>query len=112
MLPLAILSLGVATVIWHVADVNMLQAMEVGRRGQALAWVSLHVVSVPLFALSSCVFFRIQRAWWIVELPYLLAGFVVSALLFRNVLSVSLTWRELAAVPLILGAAFLVSGGR
>ena len=106
---LALSSLILGTVIWHLADVFMLRASEQGRYGIILAYMLLHVLSIPLFALSSITFFRIQRAWWIVEFPYYVIGLLTSALLFRAVLQVQITWRELLAGGLLIVVAILVT---
>ena len=105
----AMLSLTIATVIWHAADVNMLRSFEQGNTRQGVLWVLLHVASVPFFAYSSLLFFRYQRSWWIVELPYLVMGMTVSAILFQLNLRVTLTWREAVAAVLVLFAAYLVA---
>ena len=106
---LALGSLTLGTFIWHLADVFMLRASEQGRYSVVFAFMLLHVMSVPLFALSSITFFRVQRAWWIVEFPYYVIGLLISALLFRTVLGIQLTWREALAGGLLVVVALLVT---
>ena len=102
-------SLTLGTFVWHLADVLMLRASEQGRYPVVWAFMLLHVASVPLFALSSITFFRVQRAWWIVEFPYYVIGLLTSALLFRTVLGVQLSWREGLAGGLLIIVAILVT---
>lgn len=111
MLVSGLISLITATLLWHSADVFMLRAFEAGQQRAGLLWVLLHLLSVPLFAFSSYAFFRVQRVWWIVELPYLVTGLLVSAVLFRSTLQLRITWREILAAALVVAAAAILASG-
>lgn len=106
---MALASLTVGTLVWHLADVLMLRAFEESRYTVGVSFMLLHIVSIPLFAFSSVTLFKVQRSWWIVEFPYYVIGLFVSALLFRAVLNVQITWREVLAGVLLVTVALLVT---
>jgi hypothetical protein len=104
----SLLCLFVASILWHVGDAFFLRNAVVGQWFSAIRWLILSFLSVPLFALSTYGLFLVKRAWWLVELPYWIMGLVLSIFLFRQVLSISVSWREILSGVLLILIAFLL----
>lgn len=91
-----------ATVLWYAGDILYLREAMSGKWWLGLRWLGLNLISVPLYAFSTYGLFATKRTWWIVEFPYWIISILLSLILFRRVLGVSISWRELLSGGLML----------
>lgn len=99
----------VASLLWHVGDIYFLREAMEGRWLPASRWLLLNLLSIPLYAISTYGLFLVRRSWWLVEFPYWITALFISAFLFRQVLAISLGWREWVSGALLIVIAFLLA---
>jgi hypothetical protein len=97
-----------ASILWHVGDTFFLRDFPSSPWYVASRWLILNVASVPLYAISTYGLYLVKRSWWLVEFPYWIAALLISAFLFRQVLQVSISWREWVSGVLLILIAFLL----
>lgn len=96
------------SVLWHIGDAFFLRDVAAGEVQKSIWWLMLQVLSIPIFAISSYGLYIVKPSWWFVELPYWVMALVLSIMLFRQVLHVSVSWREIVSGVLFIVICLLL----
>lgn len=98
----------VASILMHVGDAYFLRDFAAGNVQRSIWWLVLQALSIPIFAISSYGLYVVKPTWWFVELPYWVMALVLSLVLFRQVLHVAISWREVVSGILFIVICLLL----